>query len=96
MTVSVKDKPVPETRLDERAYLSVEVFETLDDHSGLAISKDGKIIMIKTTKGLMYDGRTFNGSYRIIGIYCYSAKSGDEITVPIYVSLNEYKDFIES
>lgn len=73
-------------------YLDVKIFQTLSKYEALAAPRlSADVVKITTQEDLYYDGKEIKGYFILIDTYTYEANSGITKTVPVYISLDEYK-----
>ena len=79
----------------EKAYLSVEIIQTLSKNEALAWTSDYKVVKLETTSDVYYDGKKISGNYSLVGTYSYTNKKGIRKTVPVYVRTTEYQKLMQ-
>ena len=78
------------SRLTERARLDLEIFQTLDENTALALTNDYKVVQIKSYEAILYDGKTLSDTFILIDTYTYQTKDETTKTVPVYMKSGEY------
>ena len=87
---NAKYRNVPKT------YLSLKIFQTLDDTSALCHDANHDIVKVIIKDQLLYDGLTMYGTFVLIDTYRYVTVKDVVKTVPVYMPLDDYIELQES
>ena len=78
--------------MTDRDFLSVEIFQTINDNEALALTKDYKVVKLETNSELYYDGKEITGKFNLTGTYSYTTGNGLHKTVPVYTRATNNQD----
>ncbi len=72
-------------------YLSVKIFQTLDEGSALAITDNHDAVKIISNEEVYYDGKVVSGRFILVDTYSYTTTKGVDKTVPVFMKELEYR-----
>lgn len=79
-----------------KTYLSLKIFQTLDDTSALCHDANHDIVKVIIKDKLLYDGLTMYGTFVLIDTYRYVIVKDVVKTVPVYMPFDDYIELQES
>lgn len=77
-----------------KRYLNVKVLQTLSKTEALVVPNsqyDTNVYKVITSNEMLYDGKVIRGWYVLIDTYTYVTVKDLQKTVPVYISLNDYR-----
>ena len=83
------------TKLGDRCNMELKVFQTLSRSEALCTQEGSNSIdvyKIVTETNILYDGQIIGGTWVLVDTYTYETKDERIKTVPVFMSLSEYKE----
>ncbi len=77
-----------------KRYLNVKVLQTLSKTEALVVPNsqyNTNVYKVITSNEMLYDGIVIRGWYVLIDTYTYVTVKDLQKTVPVYISLNDYR-----
>lgn len=80
----------------DKTYLEVTIFQTVDEYHALARVYPADVVMIESHEEVLYDGKKIEGRFTLVDVFKYTAKNGNQMTVPVFVKQSELNKLLNN